>query len=89
MMAVTVDLSRTEVRLESPRLIFEREFASGGFITIANYDVLADGSFRDDRGRARIAPVDCLAQLVRRAEAADGEPCREVMPRVFHLKELT
>jgi len=45
MMAVTVDLSRTEVRLESPRLIFEREFASGGFITIANYDVLADGSF--------------------------------------------
>ena len=33
------------VRLESPRLLFEREFASGGFITIANYDVLPDGSF--------------------------------------------
>ncbi len=26
-------------------MLFEREFASGGYITIANYDVLPDGSF--------------------------------------------
>ena len=45
MMSVAVDASGRGSRLSSPRLLFEREFASGGYITIANYDVLADGSF--------------------------------------------
>jgi len=45
MMAVGVEVQAGGVRLSAPRLLFEREFASGGYITIANYDVLPDGSF--------------------------------------------
>ena len=43
-----------------PRLLFEREFTSGGYITIANYDVLADGSFvmtEADPGSPRLTVV--------------------------------
>lgn len=45
MMAVDVAMQGGAVRLSAPRLLFEREFSSGGYITIANYDVLPDDSF--------------------------------------------
>ena len=45
MMAVGLEARTGAVRLTAPRMLFEREFASGGYITIANYDVLPDGSF--------------------------------------------
>ena len=51
---------RPTAQLETPRLLFEREFTSGGYITIANYDVLADGSFvmtEADPGSPRLTVV--------------------------------
>jgi Tol biopolymer transport system component len=45
MMAVAVAASGDGVSLSPPRLLFDRAFSSGGYITIANYDVLPDGSF--------------------------------------------
>jgi serine/threonine protein kinase/dipeptidyl aminopeptidase/acylaminoacyl peptidase len=45
MMAVGVETSGAEPRLSTPRVLFERTFASGAYVTIPNYDVMQDGSF--------------------------------------------
>ena len=45
MMAVAVSTTGDVVSLSPPRVLFDRAFSSGGYITIANYDVLPDGSF--------------------------------------------
>ena len=60
MMSVAVDTSGVAPRLSNPRLLFEREFTSGGYITIANYDVMADDSFvmtEADPGSPRLTVV--------------------------------
>jgi Tol biopolymer transport system component len=45
LVAVDVETSGAEPRLSTPRLLFERTFASGAYVTIPNYDVMPDGSF--------------------------------------------
>lgn len=42
MMAVEVSTT-PEVRLSSPRLLFERRYAFGAGVTMANFDVSRDG----------------------------------------------
>jgi Tol biopolymer transport system component len=75
MMAVGVDLSGTQVRLETPRQLFEREFASGGYITIANYDVLPDGAFvmtEAEPGSPRLTVVLNWLDVMKRQLASQG-----------------
>ena len=72
MMAVALDLSGTQVRLETPRQLFEREFASGGYITIANYDVLPDGAFvmtEAEPGSPRLTVVLNWLEMMKRQMA--------------------
>ena len=77
MLVVEVTTRGGEVKLSEPRLLFDREFASGGYITIANYDALADGSFvmtESDPGAPRLTVVLNWANLLQRQleRAADG-----------------
>ena len=65
MLAVAVNVSGGAARLSAQRLLFEREFTSGGYITIANYDVLPDGSFvmtEAEPGAPKSVIVDLAAQ---------------------------
>jgi hypothetical protein len=43
MMTVGVSFAGDDITLASPRQLFERQYAYGAGITIANYDVTADG----------------------------------------------
>jgi len=73
MMAVTADLAGAVVGLGTPRQLFEREFASGGYITIANYDVLADGAFvmtEAEPGSPRLTVVLNWLDLMKRQLAS-------------------
>jgi serine/threonine-protein kinase len=59
MMAVEVTPAGNDLQLSPPRQLFERTYAYGAGITIANYDVAKDGRFlmvRDDTtvGRLRV-----------------------------------
>ena len=45
MMSVDVDASGTQVRLSSPKLLFEQPFTTGAYVTTANYDVTPEGGF--------------------------------------------
>jgi serine/threonine-protein kinase len=60
MMAVDV-ATVPEVKLSAPRTLFEKEFAFGRGITIANYDVMPDGDHfvmvKDEPGAARLHVV--------------------------------
>ncbi len=70
MMAVAVDVAGADVRLSSPRVLFERDFTSGAFVTIANYDVTPDGAFvmtQSEPGAPRLTVVlNWLEDLKRR-----------------------
>ena len=69
MMAVAVSGSGAQVSLSPPRVLFDREFSSGGYITIANYDVLPDGSFVIPEavpGPARLTVVSNWLAVLRR-----------------------
>ena len=75
MMSVAVDTSGVAPRLSNPRLLFEREFTSGGYITIANYDVLADDSFvmtEADPGSPRLTVVVNWLQSLTRQMASSA-----------------
>jgi serine/threonine-protein kinase len=45
MMSVEIDVSGPDVRLSSPKQLFDQPFTSGAYVTTANYDVTADGAF--------------------------------------------
>ncbi len=69
MLVVEVTTRGGEVKLSEPRLLFDREFASGGYITIANYDALADGSFvmtESEPGAPRLTVVLNWVNLLQR-----------------------
>ena len=69
MMAVAVSASGGQVSLSPPRVLFDRQFSSGGYITIANYDVLPDGSFVIPEavpGPARLTVVSNWLEVLRR-----------------------
>ena len=71
MMAVEVATS-PEVKLSAPRLLFEKQYAFGRGITIANYDVTPDGQHfimvKDEAGAARLNVVlNWLSELERLA----------------------
>jgi serine/threonine protein kinase len=69
MMAVEVSTT-PDIKLSTPRVLFEQRYAFGAGITIANYDVAADGQrfimVRDEAGAARLNVVlNWLSELVR------------------------
>ena len=43
MMSVDVSFAGDDITLAAPQMLFERQYAYGAGITIANYDVTADG----------------------------------------------
>ena len=60
MMTVEVDASGSDVRLSSPKLLFEQPFTTGAYVTTANYDVTADGGFvmlQAETGVPRLAVI--------------------------------
>ncbi len=76
MMAVEV-ATTPDIKLSSPRALFEQRYAFGSGITIANYDVAADGQrfimVRDEPGAARLNVVlNWLSELGRVAPAGSS-----------------
>ena len=72
-MAVDVTAG-SEIALSAPRLLFERRYAFGPTVTIANYDVKADGQrflmVKDESGSGRLNVVlNWFAELRRLAPA--------------------
>jgi serine/threonine protein kinase/Tol biopolymer transport system component len=76
MMAVAV-ATTPDIKLSTPRALFEQRYAFGAGITIANYDVAADGQrfimVRDEAGAARLNVVlNWLSELGRVAPAGSS-----------------
>ena len=76
MMAVEV-ATTPDIKLSTPRALFEQRYAFGAGITIANYDVAADGQrfimVRDEAGAARLNVVlNWLSELGRVAPASSS-----------------
>ena len=76
MMAVEI-ATTSDIRLSTPRVLFEQRYAFGAGITIANYDVAADGRrfimVRDEPGGARLNVVlNWLSELGRVAPASSS-----------------
>lgn len=74
MMAVSLTTT-PDVKLSSPRLLFEQRYAYGAGITIPNYDVARDGErfimVKDESGAARLNVVlNWRTELERIAPAA-------------------
>ena len=67
-------------------MLFEREFASGGYITIANYDVLPDGLFvmtEAEPGSPRLTVVLNWFDVLKRKLASGAASTRD------HGQEMT
>ena len=65
MMAVAVTAVGNELQLSAPQRLFERSYADGAGITIANYDVAKDGRFlmvKDDIAVGRLRRDSELAR---------------------------
>jgi len=76
MMAVEV-ATTPDIKLSTPHALFEQRYAFGAGITIANYDVAADGQrfimVRDEAGAARLNVVlNWLSELGRVAPASSS-----------------
>lgn len=79
LMAVEVDTSGGDVRISAPRELFDRNFSSGAYITIANYDMTPDGTFvmaEAVPGSPRLSVIVNWADEVRRRVTAAGQPSR-------------
>jgi hypothetical protein len=74
MMVVEVAAAGTELHLSRPRFLFEQSYAFGQTITIANYDVSADGQrflmIKDDPGSGRLNVVLNWQEELRRLGTA-------------------
>ena len=75
---MAVDITTTpEVKLSTPRVLFEQRYAFGSGITIANYDVTPDGQrfimVKDENGGGRLNVVfNWFSDLARLAPASRG-----------------
>ena len=76
MMSVGVGMSGAGVAIAEPKVLFDRSFTSGAYVTIANYDVTPDGGFvmaEAVTGTPRLTVILNWADAVRQ-RVAEGQP---------------
>jgi hypothetical protein len=74
---MAVDVTTTpQVKLSTPRVLFEQRYAYGAGITMANYDVTQDGQrfimVKDESGAARLNVILNWLSELRRVAPATG-----------------